>query len=91
MNKFTKQQVKDLTYDGKILESDNIISGFIINGEGKEKLKIWTPINDTHYTDEPDYCDKWFADRNNITVNQLKSMRLKEKQKVDSYFFNKKL
>ena len=93
MNKFTKQQIKDLTYDGQILESDGRISGFIINGEGKEKLKIWTPINDGHYTDDPDYYDKWFANINNITVNKLKSMRLKTKNRIGKYFsmFHKKL
>lgn len=83
MNKLTKQQVIDLTYDGKILESDGRISGFI---QG-EKLNIWVPVGDNgYYTDDPDYYDKWLSHKNNITVNELKAMRLKTKNRVDKYF-----
>ena len=88
VNRFTKQQIKDITYDGKILESDGRVSGFVRNIDGKEKLKIWVPIYNTYdcYTDDDNYYDEWNAKRNNISVSELRSMRLEIKDRVSRYF-----
>lgn len=85
MIKFTKQQIKDLTYNDEILESDGRISGFIT----KDILKIWVPLDDIYFTDDNEYYDNWLSRRHNITVGELRAMRLKTKERINNYF-NKK-
>lgn len=84
INKLTRQQIIDLTYDGKILESDDRISGYV-DIDGKKELRVWVLFDDEYYTNDWDYVDEWTASRNNMTVNELRSMRMKEKIKVDGY------
>lgn len=84
INKLTRQQIIDLTYDGKILESDDRISGYV-DIDGKKELRVWVLFDDEYYTNDWDYVDEWTASRNNMTVNELRLMRMKEKIKVDGY------
>lgn len=84
MKLLDKKQIKDLTYDGQIIESGDNISGFVIV-DGKKELRIWVLFDGEYYTDDWNFGEEWTASRNNITVNEFRLMKLKEKQKVYSY------
>jgi hypothetical protein len=89
MIKFRKEQIIQFTYDRQIVEEDGNIHGFV-NFNGKNELKIWLKIGDNQYTDDDDKYDDWIASRNGITVNELRSQRLKEREKVYGYLKQKK-
>jgi len=89
MNKFSKQQIIQFTYDRQIIEEDGNIHGFV-KFNGKPKYKIWLKVSENQYTDDNDYYDTWISEKHNITVDELKTMRLKDKEKIQGYLKQKK-
>ncbi len=87
MNKLTKEEIKNLTYNNHIIEIDDRILGYI----SKNDLVVWTLINGVHYTDDLDFCDEKMSKKHNITVGELRALRLKEQEKLDKYFVKNKI
>lgn len=88
INKYTSEHIRDLTYDKQIIEIDDRIIGYITRND----LRTWMLIDNIYYTDDVDFCDKKMSEKHGITVQELRSLRVKDKQKINSYFTkNKKI